>query len=187
MKRILFQIFVLILIFSPLAFGSVEPWSLGIMETLSFSALFILLLTKIRDKNARLYEIPGIIPLLILAGYILFQLVPMPSEVIKVISPGTYNIYRDTVLVIDPHALVSISVNKKATFAEFLRITSYLSFYVLTVQLLKDRDILKKTVASVVIFVSVLSFFSMLQHILWNNKIFWFRELTLGKPPSVLM
>jgi O-antigen ligase len=107
----------------------------------------------------------------------------LPAGIIKTISPETYSLYKETVLIHEPLKWVSLSINRKATLMEFFRITSYAAFYVLTIQLLTKKDILKKTIAVIVIFASLLSFLGIMQYILSNNKIFWFRELTQGGSP----
>lgn len=182
MTKIAFAIFIFVLIFAPLAFGTVEQWSLTVMETFSILAFFLLLLENLKHKDSSLYEIPGVIPLLLLLAYILIQLIPLPSGIIKVISPETYNLYRDT-SINEPQTWITLSINKKATLMEFFRIAAYVAFYILAVQLLTKKDILKKTIAVVVIFASLLSFLGLLQHILSNNKIYWLRELTQGGTP----
>ncbi|MEW6571040.1 MAG: hypothetical protein AB1390_07685, partial [Nitrospirota bacterium] len=114
-KKFIFAIFLFVLIFSPLAFGTVETWSYTIVEGFIFLAFFLFLLGCVKCKIHFLYEIPGIIPLVILSLYILVQLIPLPSEFVKTISPGTYNLYKETILVYDPHSWISLSINKKAT------------------------------------------------------------------------
>jgi O-antigen ligase/tetratricopeptide (TPR) repeat protein len=176
-------IFIFLLIFSPLAFGTVEPWSLAVMESLCVSALVIFLIGKRREKDPFLYEVPGLLPLSLLLGYVFLQLVPLPPGVLKIVSPGTYALYKDTTWAANPGAWVSVSISNKATLSEFFRLVSYAAFYVLTVQLLTRKELLKKTVGTVVVFASVLAFFGMIQHFLWNDKIYWVRELTRGGVP----
>lgn len=183
MTNIVFSIFVGILIFSPLAFGTVETWSLFIMETFAFFALFLLLFRKARQKGAILYEIPGILPLICFLLYFLFQLIPLPSGIMEVISPETHALYQETLSFDKPIHWMSISINHKGTISEFFRIASYGAFYVLTVQILTDRALLRRVIAVLVVFASLLSLFGILQHVLSNDKIFWFRELTKGGTP----
>ena len=183
MTRGIFILFIFILIFAPLAFGTVEPWSLTIIEICSLLAFLLLLLGKLQSKETFFYEIPGSIPLLCLLALIGIQLVPLPGSIIRIISPETYNIYKDTIFLYEPMQWVSLSINKKATLMEFLRVTAYIVFYVLTVQVLSKKDALKKTVTILTIFASLLSLFAILQHLLPNNKIYWIRELTLGGSP----
>ncbi len=183
MNRTIFILFIFILIFSPLAFGSVESWSIAIMEVFSISAFCLLLLKKLVRKELFIYEVPGIVPLIFLLSYILMQLIPLPAGIIKIISPETYNLYRETIFIDKPAAWLSISINKKATLVEFLRMASYTVFYVLTVQLLSRKYNLQKTIGIIIIYASLLSLFGIIQHFLSNNKIFWFRELMQGGSP----
>lgn len=182
MNKVVFALYICALIFAPLAFGTVEPWSLTVMETLSFLAFLLLSLGKLSSEENN-YGTPGIIPLLCLLVLIGIQLAPLPVDIIRIISPQTYSIYKETVFIDEPARWVSISVNKKATLMEFFRIASYIVFYVLTVQILTKKDALRKTVSVVVVFASLLSLFAVLQRILWNSKIYWLRELTLGGSP----
>ncbi|NWF98491.1 MAG: O-antigen ligase family protein [Nitrospirae bacterium] len=177
MDKIIPFLFIFILIFSPLAFGTVETWSLAIME---ISIFLCLLMLTIKNKNLAFYEVPGIIPFALILIYILFQLIPLPPALLKIISPETYRIYQDTVFISGLNSWLSISINKKQTLLEFLRISSYAAFYFLTVQMLTDRKMLRKTVYVIIIFASVLSCFAILQHLLSNNKIYWLRELPYG-------
>ena len=149
------------------------------METLSLLLLFLVLMGGARSKQV-FYHIPGIVPLMLFLTYVFIQIIPLPPWIIKVISPSTYALYADTVLVSDPAAWVSLSINKKATLMEFFRFASYGAFYAVTVQLLSRKDALKNTIAIIIIFASALSFFSILQHLLSNGKLYWFRERLLG-------
>lgn len=174
MNRLAYMIFLFVLIFSPLAFGTVERWSLAIMETLSILALLFLFLG---NKREALYEIPGILPLILFLGYILLQLVPLPAGIVKLISPSTYSLYNETIGIIEPVEWMSISINKKATLAEFFRFAAYVGFYVMTIQLLTNKELLKKTVTIVIVFATLLSIFALLQDTLVKDKAGWFRNL----------
>lgn len=180
MNKIIPFLFIFILLFSPLAFGTVELWSQSIMEISILLCLLLFILKNIKQNNFAFYEVPGITPLILISIYILFQLVPLPPSLLKIISTETYRIYQNTLFTTELNSWVSISINKKQTLLEFLRISSYTAFYVLTVQILTDRKILRKTISIIIIFASILSCFSILQHILSNNKIYWIRDLPYG-------
>ena len=180
-SRHVFRIFIFVLIFSPLAFGTVEHWSLSLMEVSIFSALLLFSLRK--WVSGSIYETPGIIPLLLIILYIGIQLIPLPSGIIKIISPSTYALYEGTMGIYEPVNWISLSVDKNATLKEFFRILSYGIFYILTIQLLTKKELLKKTVMVIIIFASLLSLFALLQHLLLNNKIYWFRGLKQGGSP----
>jgi O-antigen ligase/tetratricopeptide (TPR) repeat protein len=182
MSKIIFNLFIFILLFSPLAFGTVEPWSFTIMETSSVFALLLLLVGRSRQKQNFLYETPGLVPLLCFQVYIMLQFIPLPPDIVRTVSPETYRLYRETVFPDGPLNWVSLSINREHTLMEFFRISSYAAFYVLTVQLLSKKEFLEKTIAVTALFASGLSFFAVIQHLLSNNKIFWFRQLTQEGP-----
>jgi O-antigen ligase/tetratricopeptide (TPR) repeat protein len=183
MKGTIFAIFIFLLVFPPLAFGTVEPWSYTVMETLIFFSLVLFLCGRKGERDLAVHRVPGIVPLTIFLLYILLQLLPLPPGLLKLLSPGTYALYKETLWAASPHAWGPISLQRKATLAEFLRIASYAAFYLLTVQLLARKELLTKTVRTVAVFAAALAFFGMVQQFFWNGKLFWVRELTQGGIP----
>jgi len=182
-EPIVFRIFLCTLIFCPLAFGTVETWSLLIMETGVFSSLFLFFLFIKKQESPGILKTPGIIPLVALLCYILIQTIPLPPSLIEKISPGTFALFRQSVWVADPGAWTTLSLYPKGTVAEFLRLSSYAGAYILTTQFLSDNDRLRKTVGLLSIFAGLLAFFSIIQHLVPNGKIYWARELTQGGTP----
>ena len=180
MATLLYRLFIFLLIFSPLAFGTVELWSLAVMETLAILALVLLFF---RNKKEVFYQVPGIVPLVLFLVYVLIQLVPLPAGFIRFISPNTYSLYHETVGIVEPVGWMSISVNKRATLGEFFRFAAYAGLYVVTIQLLTKKELLKDTVRTAVVFASVLAIIALLQDVLSNDKIFWFRKVSVAGIP----
>ncbi len=179
MTGLIYWLFIFALVFAPLAFGTVEEWSLAVMETAALVA-FGLYLSGGRAKKPS-YAIPGIVPLLLLLAFVCLQCVPLPSTLVRLISPGAASLYN-TAGAGGPAAWHPLSVNVKGTVTEFFRLASYIAFYALTVQLLSRRELLKRTVSLIAIFASLLSLLAVLQRALSNNRIFWIREVTIGTP-----
>jgi len=155
------------------------------MESLSFAALLLFWATvkkTEKDSTPSLYAVPGILPLFCIWVYFIIQMVPLPSAVVNAVSPATYRLYTATVGVFDPEAWISLSFQKKATLAEFLRFSSCAAFYILTVQLLSRKKRLTETVSVIITFTALLALFAILQNLTSARKIFWFREIELGSP-----
>lgn len=182
MSKTVYRFFVFLLVFSPLAFGTVEQWSLTVMETVSLVALCLFLFKHIRDGRS-LREVPGIMPLSLLLVYMVVQIIPLPPPILKLVSPGTYSLYRETAWAGGNAGWSSLSVCRKATVTEFFRFSSYIAFYFLTVQVLTKQELLKKTVTAVVLLGSVIAFFAILQYIVPNGRIYWLRSLTYPGTP----
>ncbi|MDP2157854.1 MAG: O-antigen ligase family protein [Nitrospirota bacterium] len=178
-----FRIFLGTLLFSPLAFGTVETWSILIMEAGVFSALVLYFLFIKEQGGPGILKTPGLMPLAALLCYMLFQAIPLPPAVIEKISPATFALYRQSVWIADPGAWATLSLYPKGTVSEFLRLSSYAGAYLLTTQFLSDSDRLKRTVGLLSLFAAALAFFSIIQHLAPNGKIYWVRELTQGGIP----
>ena len=98
-------ILIALLIFTPIAFGSVEIWAFSLME---LGILLIIVLFAIQQSllrplpiahsplplaftHSRLFAFTILLCFLFLA-LILFQMIPLPAAWVKVISPQTYNL-----------------------------------------------------------------------------------------------
>jgi len=100
-------ILIFLLVFTPIAFGSVELWAFSLME---LGILLIIILAVIQrfvldlSKGSTLPNDPSghnvlsvqnVIPGFLLALFlllVLFQMIPLPSGIIKIISPKTYEL-----------------------------------------------------------------------------------------------
>jgi len=169
------SLFFFLFIFSPLAFGTTESWSYAIMETLCGLACCFFVIHMVKSK-APLYAVPGIIPLLVFLSYILFQLIPLPPAIVAFLSPEAFDIHHTHRLITDTDSWMPLSVNIKAGLSEFFRYSTYVMFYVLTVQLLSIKENLQATALTIVLFGGILAFSSILQFYLTDDMALWFRH-----------
>ena len=178
MNKLTYRLFIFVLIFAPLAFGTVEYWSYAIMEGAVLLALFILLIQK--NAKQTWVEVPGLWPLMLFLAYILVQLVPLPPALMKIISPSTFSLYSDTVALFDPDAWMTLTVNKKETLSEFFRFSAYAALYIATIQLLTDKVLFQRTIYIIAGFGSFFALFAIFQHFTSNHKILWFLAIPMG-------
>ncbi|HVC45015.1 MAG TPA: O-antigen ligase family protein [Candidatus Binataceae bacterium] len=90
----------LLLVFTPLAFGAVHQWAFTLMEIAAF-ALAALWMMRVRAEGAapaRMSIGRGalrrlLVPAALFALLLAVQLVPLPPGLLKVISPATYQLY----------------------------------------------------------------------------------------------
>src|SRR5271154_3259802 len=95
-------VLILLLVTSPIAFGAVHPLSYRPMEAVLFG-LAIIWMAKTAQvaRSANRFEptssvfVTGkpALPLVAFTAFGLLQLVPLPSPVIRVLSPRTYELY----------------------------------------------------------------------------------------------
>ena len=173
MKRLPWYTFLFVLVFSPLAFGTVEAWSVGIMEISIFVALLVLL-----SNRRYIYFPPGFILLLVFLSYLVIQIIPLPAVVIRVLSPSLYEFYRNSLMDMDGSWL-SLSIQRKETLKEVFRFSSYAGFYLLSVNLLDSQKRVRKLLSFLSVFFFLLSIEAILQSLIGNGRLLWIRT-----PPS---
>ncbi|MBN1548329.1 MAG: hypothetical protein JW902_16890, partial [Syntrophaceae bacterium] len=85
-----------IVTFSILTFGAVQVWAFSVVEMAVFFVVFLCILDWARTSSFTIRKDPAWILLLLFIVVVLMQLLPLPSPVLKFLSPSTYQLYQDT-------------------------------------------------------------------------------------------
>ena len=178
------RVLTLILIISVLLFGSVEIWS----STAIYFMVFTLGLIWILRGEYRAYEISGTVKLLFITtftfiAYGAIQAVPLPSSVLKMVSPLSFQM--QSFFSVDAKSTMPISLNTYRTVYETIRGASFLTVFAISAISFSERDKLQETLKALSIFGFILAIFAIVQKATWNssNGIYWFRELSHGGSP----
>ncbi len=169
-----FFLFIFTLIFAPLAFGTVEYWSIGLIEAVAPTALLVLCANRFKSKKHSV-QIPGLLPLLLLICWMAIQLIPLPPGLVHILAPKIYDSYQPLLVLSDQSFRIPLTVQPQATLQELLRFSSYGLFFILTVQLLSRRDYLKKTVTIVAWLGAAIAVEAIIQKLTSPHAIYWFR------------
>jgi O-antigen ligase len=86
---------IFLILFTPLAFGSVYVWAFSIMELTVFLMLIVLVVKKCLLQGEKL-SFPFFFPIIAFLALILFQMTPLSPPAVKLLSPKTYELYSDT-------------------------------------------------------------------------------------------
>ena len=170
------------LIISVLLFGSVEIWSSAAVQFL----IFTLGLIWILKKGYREYQSPAQAKLLLLpiVGFICygaFQAMPLPSSVLKLISPLSFEM--QSFYSVEAKSSMPISFNVYETVYETIRSVAFLTVFTISAVSFSNRDKLIETLKTLSVFGFSLAIFALVQHATWHKGIYWFRELTMGGVP----
>jgi tetratricopeptide (TPR) repeat protein/O-antigen ligase len=166
------------LLVAPLAFGTVEGWSLLLVELLVALALLVYAL---QQRQGKLLAVPGFLPLVLLVGWMFVQLVPLPVAALKMLSPHGYQAYEPVYGLLAEQRWLPLSVYPKGTALEAIRILCYALFYLLAVQLFATGATLKKTVELCCWLALGIGLLALLQKFTSPEKIFWFRPSSTGQ------
>lgn len=198
-------------VFAPLAFGSVHTWAYSVLELGIFSALLLWLAPALLGRRSRHSLAPVTTPLLIPFALFLclalFQLAPLPPEVLKTVSPATYALYAETVpdsapafsspqappaaaqaaagdAADDPSLPAfaqarAVSVYSRATREEFLKFLAYGSAFFLLLTILRTRAQVKRMAFTLVLSGALCALLAIAQQATRTDKIFWFWQSPL--------
>jgi O-antigen ligase len=141
-------ILIILFIFTPIAFGSMELWAFSLME---LGILLIIVLWSIqnlvRKSEVGIQNLKSAIPnpqsaiLILLSLFlilILFQLIPFPSGIVKMLSPKTYELRHalavstaQSEIPIPPSTISFVPFATKIEFLKWLTLSGLLLFLLL--------------------------------------------------------
>ncbi|MDP2156520.1 MAG: O-antigen ligase family protein [Nitrospirota bacterium] len=171
-----------IIVLAALLFGAVEVWSSVAIMTLVFGAGLFWSITHGRQKE----DMPDntgklLFVALIFCAYIGLQLLPLPAAVVSFISPATART-RDFYS-ISGMKFMPLSFDPYKTVGELLRVAAFFTVFFISSIIFRDREKLTKMLIMLTVFGFCLAVFAIVQKATWNDKIYWFRELTAGGTP----
>src|SRR5712692_3991595 len=85
-----------LIIFTPLAFGSVYPWGIALMQETVLLMALAWIFKLLHTERLRIVHTPFNLPILLFLGLIGLQLLPLPPIVLSFVSPKTYGLYQQT-------------------------------------------------------------------------------------------
>lgn len=168
--------FILLFIFAPLAFGSVEPWAFFLLVLL-MGACFLFYYFGRPSGDRFFYRVPGILPLMLLFALMVFQLIPLPDAVLELLSPQSLLYRRQTAGLFNQTMSWPISLDVRGGVYESARFLVCFGCYFLSIQILSDGKTLKRVVLILALFGGALALVSILQSIFTVDRVLWFREV----------
>ncbi len=170
-----------VMVFCPMAFGTSEVWSMTLAQVLIFSAALLYLVALLPSGPAStMYQTPGILPLALLGALVLMQLLPLPPSILKVLSPGTAQVYAGTIWQLAPDSWMPLTLHYANTLGELFRYGTCFVLYVLSVQLLSQRKFLQRMPIVLAALAGSIAFLAILQKFSAPDKLYWFRQVEGG-------
>ncbi len=176
-----------LVIFTPLAFGTVQPWSTAIMEIAAFILFFLYLIKKVLEnrvafsfaltsqrepsRQGRFLLIFSIL-IFLWSVLVLFQMLPVPASLLRLVSPASLATYRD--FANSPAgAFHPVSLNPDATRQEFFRFLSYGMIFFIIITHYRTQPQLNTLIKALLVMGGFLVIFALVQKATWNGRIFW--------------
>ena len=185
--RIIFFGIILLLIFAPLAFGSVHVWAYSMVEFGVFLLLVLWFADQLifsKSKTLAWVKTPVNLILLILLMLIGLQLIPLPSSVVAIVSPKAYadktRVFEIMGKVVsesaDRPSWMMLSYSLHPTLVEWLKLGAYFGMFFLvlnTVKSKKEIDILVYTLILIGLFQAVYAIFQIFNI---TPRVWWWKS-----------
>ncbi|MBI5885680.1 MAG: O-antigen ligase family protein [Deltaproteobacteria bacterium] len=168
-----------LLIFTPLAFGTVQPWSVAVMEAAAFIVFGAWLIRMSVLKRAEFYITPVLFFMLMLAVVAVIQITPMPPGLLSVISPSSARIYS-AFSNEGASAWRAISIAPQSTLDELWKLLSYIAVFTVVINHFKRRAQVFKVLRLVVWLGLGIAVFAVVQKMAWNGRIYWIYPVREG-------
>ncbi|MFC1668649.1 O-antigen ligase family protein [Chlamydiota bacterium] len=136
LRRFILLFFCVLLLFSPLFFGSVRSWVQTCFSLLIFTSCLVFVLYNLKTGNTRFSVTPIGWSLIILSVYIVIQVIPLPSQFLAYISPQKIRLLST---IDNVTKNIAITVYRYASVEELVRILSYLFVFFLTINFCKTE------------------------------------------------
>lgn len=130
---------IILICFSPLIYGSITILPLTLVEGIAFLIFFIFIIDAVLKNRISLIKAP-ILPIIVFALLIFFQIIPLPKDVVAFLSPKTASIYKD--FLVEQREFLTLSIYREASINILIQFVAFfILFFVVLHHLDKEKRI----------------------------------------------
>ncbi|OGS19400.1 MAG: hypothetical protein A2219_02815 [Elusimicrobia bacterium RIFOXYA2_FULL_50_26] len=177
--KIIFLLFLILVVFTPVAFGSTQPWAIFVFEA-AVSLMAVSWLLKLNsERTIAIRAVIFYVPLLLFILLVLFELIPLPAGLVKNISLETYQIKTFAHSFFGTSAeRFSLSIDNYSTLAGLIKYCCYFIVFFLGVNELKNLKQINLLLAVILVTGFIIAVFAIIQKFTWSGKIFWLHDVS---------
>ena len=175
MTAIIFcSLLIFLVVFSCLFYGSVTILPVTIIETVVCLMLLLWLIDMARKGRLSFLKTGLFFPLLFFFGLVLFQLIPLPIGLIRIISGRTAYLYDN----FSPSGITgdffTLSIYPNITISELFKFFAYCGILFLTINKIETKKQFEWIINTIVFFGVFVSIFGIIQKYTYAGRVYWF-------------
>jgi O-antigen ligase len=175
--NIIFYGLIFLVVFTPLAFGTTQPWSIYVFKLTTVLLLIAWLLKIPAENQLVIHKTVLYIPLLLFIVYELFQIIPLPASIVNSFSPASYKLQSSASALLNNVATkYALSLNIHQSSFELLKTVCYFIIFFLVINQIRSVKQLNILISIILVTGFVISMFALIQKFTWTGKIFWLQE-----------
>ncbi len=186
--KVIEWLLVSLLIFMPFAFGAVEAWSEEVVIALAAAISMCFLLKLVFRKDAILVWSWVYIPMVLFIVVIIFQLLPLPTSLLSVISPDTTAIKKELLSDLpnsnELFQSMSISFYPHATKHDLRLVLAAAGVFFVVLNVYRRAEQIKRLLAAIAIIGGSAAILALAQNLFGNGKIYWLVPTGYGQAYS---
>ncbi len=142
-KQICYLLLIALIVWLPIPLGSRMQWSIDFMLLVTFAILLMWLLANNFSRSKTALDrgtIRVILFFMVLwLTYQIFQVLPLPESVVKILSPVTYSLYHDAMSESEDFWAYGLSLDRNSSLQELLKYSAYVAMFLLTIVLVDSK------------------------------------------------
>jgi len=175
--KVIEWLLVSLLSFMPFAFGAVEAWSEEIVIAISAAICICFSLKLIYRKDTNLIWSRSFIPVVLFILVIIFQLIPLSTNILSVISPSTVVIKRGLLgdLSSSNELLQSMTVSfyPHTTKHDLRLVFAITGVFFVVINVYRQAEQIKRLLTAIAIIGGSIAILALAQDLFGNGKIYW--------------
>ncbi|TRZ95512.1 hypothetical protein D4R78_03590 [bacterium] len=165
---------IFLILFTPLAYASITIFPLTILET-TVALMILLWFLNMSFKGSIAFVKTGFsLPIFLFIGLVIFQLIPLPPGFIKLISGGTFNLYRRFMPAQTPGQWLPLSIYPEAGLAELFKLASFIGVFFLIINKVETKKQIDLIFNIIIFFGLAISLFGIIQKFSYSGRVYWF-------------
>jgi len=174
--------------FMPFAFGAVEAWSEQIVLALA-AAIFICFLLKLTFiKETKLVWSWAYIPIVLFILVVVFQLIPLQTNLVSAISPNTAATKQELLSDLPNSGTLlnsmTLSFYPNATQYNLRLVLAISAVFLVVINVYQREDQIKRLLAAIAIIGGLIALLAIAQNLFGNGEIYWIVPTGHGKAYS---
>ncbi len=167
------SLLIFLIIFSPLAYGSVHFQSFIVIGVVSALLVLIWHLKMASARRLSYFRPHLLLPLVLFIFLVILQLIPLSRGLIRFVSPRTAYLYN-TFLSSEVSRPYTLSVYPNATLIELIKLLSYVGVYLVVLNNIESRQQFNRILGAIIVVGFVIGVFGIIQKYSYSGRVYWF-------------
>ncbi|MCM8757885.1 MAG: hypothetical protein NC903_02355, partial [Candidatus Omnitrophica bacterium] len=163
LKNLVDFILIILILSNPLFYGSVTVLGYTYIEVVVFLCIFLWLLDMFLQRKFVILKVKLVIPIFLFLFLILLQVILIPKDIFKFISPYTLKFYREFLPFNYSSPFFSLSICRESTLIYFFKSLSYFLVFFLIVNHIQRKDQFKKLYNTIILAGLIITIIAIIQ------------------------